>query len=407
MALVLSSTCFTVILFSCFYDHLLFYCDEPVLCLLAHTHFLHFLCTSCDMKPENLMLSTEIAKEAIIQVVDFGCAQVELDDDEAFDITGRNEAYLARGNSAFKRQTSTNKPVASTPAYSPPEALDKHKKISTCHVDPSLDMWAMGVILYIMLTGVHPFDLYGNATEHEIEQLILSGKKPPLRNSPITAHLSQDAIALIEQLLQWEPKKRLTADQLLAHPWVRGETARTSKMADSDKRLAAFRTFKTRLEAKVFAGMVSWTDNDDSSTSDSEDDLANHGQGKYRATGSADNNEIVSKRTSLIERSFQMLDEDKDGYVTKQSLMKHLESDDDEKGGERSAASSSSPGDDDKDDLRLSLSGFSEFLSDHMQDKVRNAYYHNVQNLVSPKTKLILHRVFDFKQQYSTSQKDM
>jgi serine/threonine protein kinase len=331
------------------------------------------------------MLSTEIAKEAIIQVVDFGCAQVEFDDDEAFDITGRNEAYLARGNSAVKRQASTNKPVASTPAYSPPEALDKQKKNnSNYHVDPSLDMWAMGVIIYIMLTGVHPFDLYGNATEHEIEQLILSGKKPPLRNSPITAHLSGDAIALIEQLLQWEPKKRLTADQLLAHPWVRGETARTSKMADSDKRLAAFRTFKTRLEAKVFAGMVSWTDNDDSATSDNEDDLANHGQGKYRAAGSSDNSdEIVSKRTSLVERSFQMLDEDKDGYVTKQSLMKHLEPDKDEEkaGGERAAATSS-PGDD-KDDVRLSLSGFSEILSDHMQDKVRYAY-HNWLNL-SPK----------------------
>lgn len=327
------------------------------------------------MKPENLMLSTKIAEEAIVQVVDFGCAQVNLDDDEAFDITGRNQAYLARG-AKQPHQASGGKPVASTPAYSPPEALTKTKKKKRSKnennigdnnkVEPSLDMWAMGVILFIMLTGAHPFDLYGNATDQEIEQMILSRKRPPLRNSPITAHLSPDAIALIEKLLQWEPSKRLTADQLLAHPWVRGETARTSKMADSDKRLAAFRTFKTRLEAKVFAGMVSWTDNDDSPTSDSEDDLANHGQGKYRTPESGNE---VSKRTSLIERSFQMLDEDKDGYVTKESLMKHLGPDHDGKGGERAAASSS-PGED-EDDLRLSLSGFSEFLSDHMRNKVQ------------------------------------
>lgn len=320
-----------------------------------------------DMKPENLMLSTENAKDAVVQVVDFGCAQVQLDDDEAYDITGRT-ANATHHNSG--RRTAT---VASTgtPAYSPPEVINRQQQKRKGHdkktrssteddrLNPSIDMWALGVILYIMLTGVHPFDLYGDATEEEIEQLVLSGKKPPLRKSPITAHLSQDAIALIEQLLQREPSKRLTADELLVHPWVRGETARTSKMQDIDKRLAAFRLFKTRLEAKVFAGMVSMTDSD-SPTGDGGDELLPHEQGRGQSSsGSSD-----SKRTSLIERSFQMLDVDKDGYVTKDEILKQIEPEN-FKDNDSSRAPSSS----DKEELRLSLSCFSEFLSDHMKDK--------------------------------------
>ena len=75
----------------------------------------------------------------------------------------------------------------------------------------------------------------------------------------------------------------MTALELLDHPWVRGETARTGKIADSDKRLSMYKAYKSRLEAKVFASMIDWAD-----------DTANGSD--------------ASKRASLIERSFQMLD---------------------------------------------------------------------------------------------------
>jgi hypothetical protein len=64
-----------------------------------------------------------------------------------------------------------------------------------------------------MLTGVHPFDSSGNSTNEEIEQHIMTWQMPPLRNSPLTAHASDDAIVPIEQLLQLEADKRLTAYQ--------------------------------------------------------------------------------------------------------------------------------------------------------------------------------------------------
>jgi serine/threonine protein kinase len=182
------------------------------------------------------------------------------------------------------------------------------------------------------LQGVHPFDLYGNSTDEEIEQQILSGKKPPLRHSPLTAHLSDAAIDVIENLLQWDPKKRLTASQLLENAWVRGETAPTNKIADSDKRLSAYRKFKSTLEARVFADMVALAD-----TAEKSD---------------------VDMRTSLIEHAFRRLDPTHKGYVTTADLNNLTKQDPSgtlcDAGGEVE---------------QLSLSGFSDLISDNMKNR--------------------------------------
>lgn len=258
-----------------------------------------------------VMLSSEKAGSAAVKLVDFGSAQVTMadDNDESFEMSG-------------------SRPTASTPAYSPPEFLEKK---DVAYIDPSFDMWALGVILYIMLTGVHPFDLYGDATDEEIEHEIRSGHRPPTRSSPLTAHLSPHAIKLMERLLEWDPLKRMTALELLEDPWVRGETARRKKMADSDKRLSAYRTFKTKLEAHLFKSMISWSEE-----------------------AEAKDNESVSKRTSLIERAFRALDPDDRGYVTARELKQMTEDGDDT--GEGS-------------DHQLSLSGFSDLLSENMKNR--------------------------------------
>ena len=267
------------------------------------THTLSFSVLLDSMKPENLMLSSENASDAVVKLVDFGCAQVLVENGQSFTRGGSN-----------------------TPAYSPPEVLDQKRKSST--IDPSFDMWALGVILYVMLTGVHPFDLHGNASEAEIEHQIMTRRKPPLKNSPLTSHLSPDAVAVIEKLLNWDPHLRLSALELLADPWVRGDTARTKKMADSDKRLSAYRAFKTKLEAKVFADMISWSENED--------------------------NDEITKRTSLIERSFHLLDPAHKGYVTSADLHK---------------LTKESPSKSGEDDAPLSLSGFSDLLAENMKNR--------------------------------------
>jgi serine/threonine protein kinase len=251
-----------------------------------------------DMKPENVMLSTNNPSDCVVKIVDFGCSQVE-------------EMACA--------------PVGITPAYSPPEVLDKNNANSTMR--PSQDMWALGIILYIMLTGLHPFDLNGNATDEEIEEHVLSGKPPPLRGSPITAHLSESSIELIEKLMAYDPEKRLTALEMLDHPWVRGETARTQKIEGSDKRLSLYRVFQTRLEAQVFRDIVTWSDNGDGG---------------------------VKQRTSLIERSFRNLDPSNKGYLSQKDLRR---------------LSKSPLKDIHGDDEKLSLAGFSDLLSENMKNK--------------------------------------
>jgi len=73
------------------------------------------------------MLSSDKSSSAVVKVVDFGSASV----------TDSNEDQGM---------------TAATPAYTPPEYLSREGKDNR-PVDPSFDMWALGVIVYIMLTG--------------------------------------------------------------------------------------------------------------------------------------------------------------------------------------------------------------------------------------------------------------
>jgi serine/threonine protein kinase len=163
-----------------------------------------------------------------------------------------------------------------------------------------------------------------------VAQQIVHGKPPPLRKSPITAHLSSSAIDVIDRLMQRDPRRRLTADQMLEHPWTRGITAKRDKIADSDKKLSMYRVFKSGIAEKVFKNVISWSDD----------------QG----------NDDVSRRTSLIERSFQSFDSSAKGYLTRKDLQSV---------GPKTLIAEG----DDQDSSRLSLSGFSDLLAENMQNR--------------------------------------
>eukprot|EP00546_Thalassionema_frauenfeldii_P010981 CAMPEP_0178925590 /NCGR_PEP_ID=MMETSP0786-20121207/18002_1 /TAXON_ID=186022 /ORGANISM="Thalassionema frauenfeldii, Strain CCMP 1798" /LENGTH=781 /DNA_ID=CAMNT_0020600499 /DNA_START=68 /DNA_END=2413 /DNA_ORIENTATION=+ len=183
-----------------------------------------------DLKPENIMLSTEHASNSAIKLVDFGSAEIP------------GAPPLA---SSF------------TPAYAPPEAFG--------HVGatkPAADMWAVGVILYIMLVGLHPFALKSSISDEELERRICTNS-PPIRNSSLTGHLSDSAKELLERLMERDPAKRMKADEMLQHPWVQGKTAISDTIAGSDQRLSRMRAMKTKLQAKFFHNAVNWSDNDD------------------------------------------------------------------------------------------------------------------------------------------------
>jgi CRP-like cAMP-binding protein len=283
------------------------------------------------------MLSSEHSSHAVIKIVDFGSAQIAKDDD------------LLPGETPETGGMPTNS-IANTPAYCPPEVLDQElrKKRGPANynkIEASHDMWALGVILYIMLTGVHPFDLDGDATDEQVIQRIISRDAPPIRDSPLTAHLSESAISLIAQLMQWEPEHRLTAHKMLEHPWVQGQTARKGKMADSDKRLSMHKAYKSKLEAKVFADMVDFSDTLDI------------------------NNDPSRNQESLLERAFHNLDGSKSGYITTRDLRRLSGHKITEPNKSLSFFGRPKAQTDEDRDSALSLSGFSELLAENMKNR--------------------------------------
>eukprot|EP00980_Cylindrotheca_fusiformis_P010311 scaffold2297_cov135-Cylindrotheca_fusiformis.AAC.2 len=223
-------------------------------------NFLHGIgVVHADLKPENILLTTSSRVDAVVKLADFGCSQIMTNTGDFDD----NEQKLTYG--------------APTPAYSPPESI-----LKLAPIQPSSDMWGLGVILFIMLTGAHPFDLAGDASDEAIEELIKDPNyKIPIDDPEIAGHLSPSAKDLIKKLMDRDPDRRLTAFQMLQHPWVRGETATTAIIAESDKKLTRFRHIKSKLQAKFFEDAIKF--------SDSKDD------------------EILRK-TSLVERSFEALD---------------------------------------------------------------------------------------------------
>eukprot|EP00980_Cylindrotheca_fusiformis_P012679 scaffold3103_cov136-Cylindrotheca_fusiformis.AAC.17 len=262
--------------------------------------FLHGIdIVHCDLKPENLMLSTDSTTDSTVKIIDFGTSQV-LDDNDVAAVSASE--------------------VGTTPAYCPPEVLMS----GAAKKSPSMDMWAVGVILYVMLVGLHPFDLRGDAPDEVICDRVVNRESPPLRNSRYTRHLSDSAIDLIERLLCWDEESRLTADEMLQHPWVQGVTAKKSKIWGSDSKLSKLKPFRSRLEARVFQDFLSRSDDGGKDTG--------------------------ASKMSLIEHSFRKLDRNSKGFVTVQDAGNGLDEVVDTEGEE------------------LSLTTFSALLSEHMQN---------------------------------------
>jgi serine/threonine protein kinase len=137
------------------------------------------------------------------------------------------------------------KTACGTPNYVAPEVLLNEG------YDASVDMWSIGVILYILLCGFPPF--YSENTPELFEQIINGSYDFP---SPYWDKVSLSARDLITKLLQVDPKKRFTPDQCLSHPWIKNLTTnkeiRTEVISEL-KKFNARRKFKITVEAVLAA----------------------------------------------------------------------------------------------------------------------------------------------------------
>ena len=96
--------------------------------------------------------------------------------------------------------------------YSPPEIVAKKRLQS----DPKIDVWSLGVILYILLTKEYPFK--GN-TEYKTFKSII---KDPLK-FPKSVSLSKEVRHLLNRMLDKNPYTRYNIDDVKIHPWMQGQ----------------------------------------------------------------------------------------------------------------------------------------------------------------------------------------
>ncbi|XP_065342030.1 serine/threonine-protein kinase D3 isoform X2 [Cloeon dipterum] len=150
-----------------------------ILVALKHLHSKNVV--HCDLKPENVLLSTNVDFPQV-KLCDFGYAKII-------------------GEKSFRKS------VVGTPAYLAPEVLR-----NKCY-NRSLDMWSVGVIVYVSLSGTFPFNEDEDIND-QIQNAAFMYPPNPWKE------ISSDAIDLINNLLQVKQRKRLTVDKSLSHIWL-------------------------------------------------------------------------------------------------------------------------------------------------------------------------------------------
>lgn len=228
-----------------------------------------------DLKPENLLLCSKNRRGGTIKIIDFGCSRL-------------NPLMVPSKVEDGDAETGTT-------GYWPPERFQTKTTLS-----PAIDMWALGVILYIMLTGIHPFDPNCDQTDQQVAEAIKADPNPPLYDFYV-GHLSDSVVSLMKSLMNPDVDKRITAYELLHHPWVRGETASTEKIEDSDKKLSQFQDLKHKLEASIFALLVNQGHQDMTMS-----------EAKHAALPDARQGGGVP----IMKLVFDVLDEENKGYIT-------------------------------------------------------------------------------------------
>jgi serine/threonine protein kinase len=158
-----------------------------------------------DLKPENLLLTREGAG-AEIKIIDFG---------------------LSKMLPAESAQTTQS--FLGTRGYLAPEMLKRQAYAA------SVDVWALGVIAFILLCGCLPFD----DDSAPITDAVAKAKFQ-LRLPHWAQNISADAKDFLQQLLESDAKVRTTAAAALEHPWLNADEAPASpQSAEQKKKLLA------------------------------------------------------------------------------------------------------------------------------------------------------------------------
>lgn len=161
-----------------------------------------------DVKPENILLERKNDLSSI-KFIDFG----------------------------LSREAKESQSFLGTAGYVAPEMASNSYN---CGVyDSSVDMWALGVTLYAALTGYMPFEESdeGDSLARGVERIQEQTVQFP---SDVFQGISKECIDCLSMLLTIDPKMRITADELLLHPWINDgnrNNGRNAHTPDSDIKL--------------------------------------------------------------------------------------------------------------------------------------------------------------------------
>ncbi|KAG5238544.1 calcium-dependent protein [Salix suchowensis] len=279
-----------------------------------------------DLKPENFLLLNK-QENSPLKATDFGL-------------------------SVFYKSGEVFKDIVGSAYYIAPEVLKRR-------YGPEADIWSVGVMLYILLSGVPPF---WAESEHGIFNAILRGHID-FTSDPWPS-ISPQAKDLVRKMLASDPKQRMTAIQVLSHPWIKedGEAPDTpldNAVLSRLKQFKAMNNFK-KVALRVIAGCLSeeeimglkemfrGIDTDNSGTITLEElkqGLAKQGTklSEYEVkqlmeaadadgNGSIDYDEFITATMHLnrmdreehLYTAFQHFDKDNSGYITTEELEQAL-----------------------------------------------------------------------------------
>jgi len=166
-----------------------------------------------DLKPENLLCLDNTMNTILI--ADFGFARAIQD----------NQQVITQCGSLH---------------YTAPEILQGQP------YGPSVDMWSIGVILYVLLTGCFPWDESSGDVRNVVNQIT-----NVLYSFPSDIPISTEAKDLILHLIVKDPNGRLTPEQALAHPWVQGKNVSRIELSRSFVYLSEYKKSSQNLLQKL------------------------------------------------------------------------------------------------------------------------------------------------------------
>ena len=143
-----------------------------------------------DIKPRNILLTNN---KRVLKIADFG---------------------FAKSNRSHTQQINLYSTICGSPMYMAPEIMDRSK------YNNQTDLWSIGMILYEMLYGKHPYQNCKSYEEiknknNQFDDIILI--PPP--NTP-NKKVSNECLTLLKNLLQKDVKKRITWTDFFNNPWL-------------------------------------------------------------------------------------------------------------------------------------------------------------------------------------------